>query len=298
MLFLVFSQDVRADPAYVLFSQEEAKTKNRLPSPPFITGDGFRAHCDFIQDEEYPELDISTIKERSTIFVATHFLDVFFRLYHRLIKVKYILVSHNSDEGAPGAFTPFLEDEKLIAWFAQNVEGPAHPKLIPIPIGLENRYWPRGRDFSLLETMMNEYKNAHRDILVYLNVTQKARSDRDRVIDLFKDKSYCKYASSVSYVEYLQDLGRCKFVLSPRGNGLDCLRTWEALYMGAIPIVKTSACDEMYKDLPVLIVQDWEDITEKLLNASWNEMSLKQYNLEKIYLNYWLQLIDCALTSR
>lgn len=291
MFFLIFNQDLRSDPAYVLFSQQEAKTKNRAPYPPFITGDGFRSYCDFILDEEYPMMDVSNLPERSTLFVATHFLEVFFKLYHPLIKVKYILVSHNSDEAAPGAFAPFLEDEKLIAWFAQNVEGPAHPKLFPIPIGLENRYWPRGADYSLLEIMMHHYKHKHRDTLVYLNVTPRARSDRDRVIQLFKDKSYCKQAIEIPYVEYLTDLGRCKFVLSPRGNGLDCLRTWEALYMGAIPIVKTSACDEMYKDLPVLIVQDWEDITEEFLNSAWNEMSLKKYNLEKMDIQYWHQRI-------
>jgi hypothetical protein len=290
-------QDIRPNPAHVLFSQEEAKFKNRAPYPPFITGDGFRDYCDFILDEEYPTLDVSKISEQNTIFVATHFLEVFFKLYHPYISGKYILVTHNSDEAAPGAFASFLEDDKLIAWFAQNVEGPTHPKLFPIPIGLENRYWPRGADFSLLNTMINHYTHGTRDILAYLNVTPRARSDRDRVVCLFKESSYCKHASGISYVEYLTDLGRSKFVLSPRGNGLDCLRTWEALHMGAIPIVKTSACDEMYKNLPVLIVQDWEDITEEFLNVCWNEMSLKQYNLDKIYLNYWLELINYAKTT-
>ena len=55
------------------------------------------------------------------------------------------------------------------------------------------------------------------------------------------------------------------FVLSPHGNGLDCHRTWEALCLGCIPIVKTSAIDYLYEDLPVLIVKEWFDITKEIL---------------------------------
>jgi hypothetical protein len=293
----VYGED-KPSPLYWIFSHEEFKTKNRAPQPPFITGDGLRAHADYILDEVYPELDISSIQTTSTIFVATHFLEVFFKLYHPHIKTNYVLVSHNSDEAAPGPFASFLDDEKIIAWFAQNVEGPLHPKLVPIPIGLENRYWPNGADFSLLITMMNQYKDSRRDILLYMNITPRARSDRDKVIQFFKDKSYCKHALGMSYFDYLTDLGRSKFILSPRGNGLDCHRTWEALYMGAIPIVKTSACDEMYKDLPVLIVRDWEDVDEEFLALAQNQLALKKYNLDKIYLDYWLKLIDNANPNR
>ena len=35
--------------------------------------------------------------------------------------------------------------------------------------------------------------------------------------------------------QYLMALGQHRFVLSPRGNGLDAHRTWEALLVGAIP---------------------------------------------------------------
>jgi hypothetical protein len=56
------------------------------------------------------------------------------------------------------------------------------------------------------------------------------------------------------------------FVVSPHGNGLDCHRTWEALCLGCIVIVKTSPIDSLYEDLPVLIVKDWSEINQSLLN--------------------------------
>ena len=74
-----------------------------------------------------------------------------------------------------------------------------------------------------------------------------------------------------------------RFVLSPHGNGLDCHRTWEALILGCIPIVRTSALDPMYDGLPVLIVKNWSDITQDLLDT-FNP----QTNLEKLNTIYWI----------
>ena len=57
--------------------------------------------------------------------------------------------------------------------------------------------------------------------------------------------------------QYLQQLSDHKFAFSPPGNGVDCHRIWECFYLGVIPIVKRSPHTENYKDLPVLIIDDW-----------------------------------------
>ena len=86
------------------------------------------------------------------------------------------------------------------------------------------------------------------------------------------------------------------FVVSPFGNGYDCHRTWEALVLGCIPIVKTSGIDNLYEDLPVLIVQDWNDITEKLLMSVLTNFKKKhennKFNYDKLTLNYWMDKIN------
>ena len=55
------------------------------------------------------------------------------------------------------------------------------------------------------------------------------------------------------------------FVVSPRGHGYDCHRTWEALALGCIPIVKHSPIDHVFDHLPVLIVREWSDVNRELL---------------------------------
>ena len=68
------------------------------------------------------------------------------------------------------------------------------------------------------------------------------------------------------------------FVPSPAGNGIDCHRTWEAIYLGAVPVVLKS---EFYgrEDWPVLVVDNWSDLLNK--SKSDLESIYKEYALNK-----------------
>jgi len=87
-------------------------------------------------------------------------------------------------------------------------------------------------------------------------------------------------------------MGHAKFVLSPPGNGLDCHRTWEVLYVGSIPVVISSTLDPLYVGLPVIIVDSWEEVTEDFLERKYIEITNKQHNMDKLYLGYWIDFIN------
>jgi len=84
------------------------------------------------------------------------------------------------------------------------------------------------------------------------------------------------------------------FVLSPFGNGLDCHRTWEALLCGCIPIVRTKVFQELFYGLPVLIVEDWVNVTKALLEKTIQDFKIKhennEFRYEKLTLEYYRRL--------
>lgn len=93
---------------------------------------------------------------------------------------------------------------------------------------------------------------------------------------------------------------RYPFWLSPRGGGIDCHRTWEALYLDTIPIVWNSSLNALYEDLPVVIIDDHRTLTEKFLRQKLKEIvehklitskSSIIYKYEKLRNAYWRQLI-------
>jgi hypothetical protein len=70
---------------------------------------------------------------------------------------------------------------------------------------------------------------------------------------------------------YRKTVSRYMFIASPPGNGLDCHRTWEALYMGCIPIVEDNYMNRKFREmgLPMVLVANWDSI------RTWGEQELK-----------------------
>lgn len=268
--------------------------RDRGSSAPFISGDTFRSHADHIFDETRSQFYPKRVKFGDVIFVKTDwgYLENFFSLYHPEIDFPYILLTHNSDHSAPGPFSSYLNDPKLLAWFAQNMEGEPHPKLHPIPIGIANKCWEHGNP-DIFAAFLPLAKNSNRPFLCYLNfATSTSPKERPYVWNLFARQPWCIVSESKSLSLYLKDLSLSKFVLSPRGNGLDCHRTWEALLMGAIPILHTSSLDPLFSGLPVLLVEDWKVVTESYLNEQYEIIRQKKCDFEKLFITYWIQHVE------
>jgi hypothetical protein len=85
--------------------------------------------------------------------------------------------------------------------------------------------------------------------------------------------------------------------LSPRGNGLDCHRTWEALYLDAIPIVWHSTLDSLFTNLPIIVIKDWSEINEQFLRTQLREIAAKKvqqppvYKYGKLRNAFWREMI-------
>jgi len=297
------------------------------PSFPYISGDTFKSACDFVIDDHQVPFDPAMVKDGDIIFlnseyVKSDYLEFFFSILHPLITARYILVTHNSDRGVPGKYAPYLDDTKLAAWFGQNILLSDHPKLFPIPIGIANRCWPHG-NVKLTTDMKSLAGTLEKTNLLYMNFTLLTNKMRSEIHELFKDAPYCTVSEHVAsrqfhylawtkywqsdtqdtyrendekenmlYAGYLQDLICSKFVFSPEGNGIDCHRTWEILLMGSIPIVKHSTIDKVFDGLPVLLVDDWQEVTQEFLEKQYAIMNQKNYNMERLYADYWIEQIQ------
>lgn len=270
----------------------------RKGSQPFISADSFRSICDHICDETDYAFNPANVKAGDTIYITSYIAAEFFNLAHPKITAPYILVAHNGDISNPNVSKQMLDDPKLIKWFGINCDLPVlHPKFVPIPIGLANRYWAHG-NIEIVDNVVKNLAKYAKKRLACVSFTKNTNGGaRWPAFNFFQDKSYCTtFINNLDHNRkdlrsYLIDMAESKFVVSPHGNGLDCHRTWEALLVGSFPIVKISTLDPLYQDLPVLIVKDWSDATEEFLNQQYKIMCQTKYNLEKIYFKYWEDLI-------
>ena len=196
-----------------------------------------------------------------------------------------------------------------------------HYKLKELPIGLN-----KNRQFDIIQNWLenNDIVNYNKQKLLCINCSLSTSNERVILNNLVKNNwnSFCDilpFTSPISsnyipsFIEgkiridktnpkCYDDWKPYKFILSPRGAGIDCHRTWEAIICNIIPIVKKSNIDELFSDLPVLIVNKWEDINEEMLISNYEVIYKKrqnnEYNMNKIKLEYWINKIQESINIK
>jgi hypothetical protein len=264
----------------------------------------------------YPDIKVLDTIKTPTIYVCSSAIPHFISVMLPLIKNEFILVSGDCDETIPDEILngdnlkQLLNNTKLKHWFSQNMTL-EHPKITKMPIGLDYHtlqtrpLWgpiTKCQDQEKILTMVKSKSTPfwERSSLCYANfhfsMNTKLGYDRKDAYQNIDKKLVYYEENKVSRIITWNKQKEYAFVICPHGGGLDCHRNWEALCLGCIPIVKTSKIDNLYDNLPVLIVDDWKNINTELLENTINKFKVKfqnnEFEIEKLKLKYWTDIID------
>lgn len=174
-------------------------------------------------------------------------------------------------------------------------------KVIPAPYGLQRAMNPSDKRIDdIKSSMRNLPKNPPG--LLYVSHNESSNKERVGITDLFRDKSWAEvHESRVSYPTFLYNLSQSKFMICPKGNAIDCHRNWEVLFMRRVPIMKKNPYLEfLFKDYPVLFVDDYADVTEELLIQN-NHLFEKsgEMDLNKLTLPYFFdRIVEKSLDNK
>ena len=240
------------------------------------------------------------------------------------IKARFALVTGDEDWAIPSGFPGserLLSDSRVAFWFTQNFDGTVqNDKLLPLPIGLDfhtisnGRKWghwpatPAAQEAELEALRAHALPNAQRLLKVHADFhfnkhkSQVWGDDRAAVQRALEGNPNVQFQTTkVRRIELWREKTRYAFVVSPHGNGLDCHRTWESLVLGNIVIVKRSSLDPLYDGLPVVIVDDWLEITDDNLRRWHSEHSAafeRPDVQEKLTNRYWIERMRRILAER
>jgi hypothetical protein len=238
------------------------------------------------------------------------------------VKHRFVLVSGDCDETiatdvfpSDNAFKRFIEDPRILHWFSQNA-ATVHPKLTPIPIGISYHCIvdkgklkcgeiPPLEYEATLKSIAADAAAKPKEIKCYSNFHFQTwtRYGTDRKEAIAQIPTNCIYYEPAHIDTYDTWRSQVKyhFVVSPHGGGYDCHRTWEALMLGLIPIVKTSPMDRLFEALPVVIVKQWSDITPEFLKEQLELVEKRraagEYDMRRITLDYWMERIQSAAAN-
>jgi hypothetical protein len=285
-----------------------------------VSSRGIMKSCDIFSSNPISSVtkiigyDFSKLKPNDSIYICTTALPDFITFFFNKINVPFILVTGDCDLNcppdifrSPSEFLKFIHSDKIIHWYSQNCVV-KHPKLTPIPIGLDyhtltirDHAWgqtatPIQQENLLLEIALLAKPTNERTMLCYSNfhffMTSRYGNDRTDAKD--KIPSECIYyePTSLKRADTWKNQSNYAFVVSPKGNGIDCHRTWEALALGCIPIIKTSPLNSLFDGLPVWIVEKWEDVTSESMKQKLIEYGNRfLVQNSRIALSYWKTII-------
>lgn len=237
--------------------------------------------------------DPNSIKDGETIYCDTHQI-----LRHKDIlntKKNLTIITHNSDHFLCDGYDNnqnAVNVHQLTCWERWYGQNSFSKSVIPIPIGFENVRWEamhgpktmwikQARDVDMVPTKK-----------VYLNCNKNTSLDaRQHCYNIASQMEYITVDQpNLTYQQYLSKIQEHKFVLSPRGNGLDCHRTWEVLMLRRIPVIKREgSMEQLYKNMPVLFIDDWHDLNQINLDEVYDKFFFD--NQDYLTLNYWKKQI-------
>jgi len=230
----------------------------------------------------------------------------------------FVLVTGDSDLSLPDrpleGLDSILKNPLLRHWYSQNLIL-RHPKMTCMPIGLDYH--------TVTESIYSGklyQKSALTDLMFQRDLKKETAASQEKVLRLISSGSkhfseriaLCFVNFGTQYPDRVDAhtsinptlIVKCplgtkrddvwkqqseySFVISPHGNGIDCHRTWEALALGCIVIVKRSPICIVFEDLPVLIVDEWRDLNTQLLNKTLSDFSNKEFKMGKLTLQYWM----------
>lgn len=272
----------------------------RPTSSPYLSGDGFRMLCKhFYEGETRRFFDPLAVKQNELVFCEAWHLREFLLGPALGLRNTFSVISHNGDcsidETIPG-----ILPKNLKHLFSQNVLV-RDERIIPLPIGLENKrlhYNGIIRDFDALRRKAIEKRPR---ILSAFTLGNNAKA-RGEALQHLSATPLNDTIGRINSRAYRKVAATYMFIASPPGNGADCHRTWEAMYLGSVPIVLRSKLTESFHEigLPMLLVSSYEEIS--VLNeaklAEIYAQNRQQFLSKALWMDFWAEKINRKISER
>lgn len=294
---------------------------------------GFAHDCDITFSGRKKSLDRymhpGKIKAGDIVWVEPQALVKFYQEYLDKIQNPFILVLTHGDESFPSCFEKKIDVERLITdsrimhIFAQNCDYKGRSsKVSHLPIGIDFHTMQNNKDgaFGESQTSAKDQEKKLEKIIAglkptymrkkrayvdfQLNDTMRVCNQMQLVFHEDRETIFKKIMPSgvidvnptrIPRSELWKKKGEYAFSICPPGNGYDTHRAWEDLILGCIVIVKSSPLNPLYEGLPVVIVNDWSEVSEENF-TKWLEMygdafTNPQYR-ERLSHKYWMSRIE------
>lgn len=184
------------------------------------------------------------------------------------------------------AYTAFTFPEipdNITHWFMTNSSIMKEDRITVIPFGVAAN---SANDIAEIAEQSRNYEKLPKMYINWVNYTLERMQVKEYYRNLNAD-NITIIDEAKPYRAYLRDLAMHSIILSPQGNGIDCYRTLEAMYMGSVPVVEISPTTAPMSDLPLLIAKTLYGLRSNEMHSLYKQVKEQDRPLDKIKLSYW-----------
>jgi hypothetical protein len=158
--------------------------------------------------------------------------------------------------------------------------------------------WKHGQ-ISSLNHLINLNKGMKKE-QIYVNVSVGTnREHRSRVMSSLEQNPLSVFSpQNKPHHLYLEEMSGYKWIASPKGNGVDCHRLWEAMYAGCIAVCDDSVNARAFKSmgLPIILVSErngsqtqfgWDNISLEWLQEESRKLNIINYKHNVLNIDWW-----------
>ncbi len=294
--------------SYAIHYWEVSWSKGIKGETDWIRGDKFvgiakyvYAPSEFAKDDyaKYPNtFDPSRLESINFVYTNIMYLAKLLRIVNHLPE-KFVIITHNGDQHVEDGFIGTYDNgrrikeeeytlsDNILKLYCQNIDV-VHPRIDSIPLGVENMMWNLKQNKMAI---MKKYSILRKTALLYINHDCRTNSEeRNKVYDHLGNKSWTTAVHGINrqnMESYFSNVACHKFMAAPYGNGFDTHRLWEALYLNTIPIIRRNVFTSFYEDLPICLIDEWDEVTVEFLNREYNRIRSMSWNRDKLTFEWW-----------
>ncbi len=247
-------------------------TQKRFECNPYVKGNNFQSKKVFIHVSK--DLDCESACIYGDLVDNIHTFN--------FTKPTSIYV-HNSDRNITTNMKNLFNHYNIKKVYAQNLLIPSDDKYRVLPIGIANKMWNHGNT-KLLHTVLCKKNKKINDVFFNFSINTNKEARLDCYNKLISKG--IKFISNVDQEKYLETLSTYKYCICPEGNGVDCHRIWECLYLGVIPICKNNTLSQnlVKEGFKIEITKDWSSLDIQNLLEKYKEFD---QDYTKLKLDYY-----------
>ena len=246
------------------FQVKPRDLQKRISSYPYLCPDTYLAKCErgILTPSDLKKFIGENSNNYKTVYLVGDLIDQFIEAREQIPNIETLVIGESDVTQREQNLSKFhLKVGKI---FSNNLVIKSD-RCFPVPLGIERQAY---RSAGRVRNFQKKYEIKISDrtipfLIAWNDATNAKRPIYRAEFQNHSDSLVINQRVAASTIHKL--MRKTMFVPSPAGNGIDCHRTWEALYLGAVPVVLRS---EYFgeRNWPVLVVDSWSELLDKKSN--------------------------------